>query len=246
LYYQQRFYPQQGQPPAMTAPHPYQVGLTHNQWLQSAVPVRIVQMHPRAQPAPPPPPPPPPPAKVETATRVRNDVQLRNDSLHLSHIRDSKWSLKFTVHAQAECLIQVMFGATEFVDQENNSIRFEENVCPRAQCRQLQLLAGPDKVISFDSAEDALDFSGLNDMQLSHFNGTSYYPLIIVLTRLPSASDDGNTQYVQKLITYITIKRNSAGDRSLQIIRQKAQVRKWQLNFEISVWDNNQFLRSAG
>lgn len=222
--YQERFYPQLNAPPPPPAPHPYQlpVGLSQQQWAH-------VYAHQRMPPtaAPVYVPPPPPPATTQATVRVRNDVTLCKDTLRLEHVGASRYALHFAVNAQTACRVHVALCANEHVDADDNTVRLDEHVVPRTSgAREVVVTRGQQRCVTF-AGDDALDLSALSAAQLVHHRGTTYWPLVIVLTRVPDDEDDAKDDgaSVEALLTYAAFAPAAAdGARALTILRQKARV----------------------
>eukprot|EP00163_Fabomonas_tropica_P002487 TRINITY_DN118_c0_g1_i1.p1 TRINITY_DN118_c0_g1~~TRINITY_DN118_c0_g1_i1.p1 ORF type:complete len:412 (-),score=69.89 TRINITY_DN118_c0_g1_i1:188-1423(-) len=167
----------------------------------------------------PPPPPPPEAPEMQTTTTIRNDVNLKKNSLKLNRVSENdpnKYTIEFQLDCSVPCNLSVYYVAEEELDQRNQSTikpKFPDEV----ETRHFDTGLG-HKFTSGPGYE--FDISKFSREDLLYIPNTQKFPLIIVLnTAVPGDEDAVQSQY-----TYGTLVRGQDNVYSVKVIKQKIQV----------------------
>lgn len=184
----------------------------------------------------PPPLPQAPPPVVHSARTVRNDVNVKRDSITLEKSSGgdaNTFYLRFAFDGSRPCSVSVYVAATETTNERNVTTRLK----PKRE-DGVSKLAFFDKGVKqtysqAESKEAGIDLSKYSASDLEYKAAApNVYPLVILLQARDDVGSgdvagqidlpDPNT--VQSQLTYASISRHADGSASVKVLKQKIQV----------------------
>ena len=161
----------------------------------------------------------PPTPQLQLTETIRNDVNLKKQTLRLVKVPDEtdKYCLEFIFDAATECTVSIWYLAEEKTDTSNNTLSFETHYPTQPQCIQYEAALGQryeqDPVFAFDVSLVS------NRGQMYYHQGSQFFPIVIMLQTC-----EENPNRVQSQTTFATFKSNGDGTLSLAVLKQKIQV----------------------
>jgi len=157
--------------------------------------------------------------QLQLTETVRNDVNLKKQSLKLNKIPNSQsYTLEFDFDAATDCTLSIWYLAEEILDTAtNNTIRFETTYQIQPKTRQFRKGLGQHFVQPLDEGFNA---SMVQNRGLMYYHqGSHHFPVVLMLQTC-----DANPARVQSQSTFATFKSQSDGTLSIAVIKQKIQV----------------------
>ncbi|EKX32919.1 hypothetical protein GUITHDRAFT_98480 [Guillardia theta CCMP2712] len=162
----------------------------------------------------------PPAPQLQLTETIRNDVNLKKQTLKLNKCANSPntYCLEFLFDAAADCTVSIWFLAEEQVDSANNTIKFETSY--EIQPKTVKFKAALGQHFTQPENEGFNVSLVQNRGQMYYHHGSQHFPIVIMLQTC-----DENAHRVQSQSTFATFKSNADGSLSVAVIKQKIQVK---------------------
>ncbi|RQM19314.1 hypothetical protein B5M09_002749 [Aphanomyces astaci] len=151
--------------------------------------------------------------EMQETTTVRNDVNLKKQSLKLVALDPATARLEFLFDAGKPCTVSLYFNAIETIDEAGNSTFTSQKYLEQANNAGAYPAALGQSYVSAP-----LTLSDWTPAELVHDGKSSAFPLVVEITVIRDASAATKTQ---KQATFVTF---STDGRKVQVIKQKVEV----------------------
>jgi hypothetical protein len=161
----------------------------------------------------------PPTPQLQLTETIRNDVNLKKQTLRLVKVPDEtdKYCLEFIFDAATECTVSIWYLAEEKTDTSNNTLSFDSGFPTQPLTIQYEAALGQryeqDPAFAFDVSLVS------NRGQMYYHQGSQFFPIVIMLQTC-----EENPNRVQSQTTFATFKSNGDGTLSMAVLKQKIQV----------------------
>ncbi|KAJ1493346.1 hypothetical protein T484DRAFT_2017492 [Baffinella frigidus] len=162
----------------------------------------------------------PPTPQLQLTETIRNDVNLKKQTLKLVKVPDNPhiYNLEFTFDAAAACTLSIWYLAEEKTDVSNNTLSFETQYPIQPQTAKFE--KGLAQVYT-QPLEEGFNLSLVQNRGLMYYHqGSQHFPVVIMLQTL-----EDNPNRVLSQSTFVTFKSNSDGSLCIAVVKQKIQVR---------------------
>ncbi|OQS04354.1 hypothetical protein THRCLA_03396 [Thraustotheca clavata] len=153
--------------------------------------------------------------EMQETTTVRNDVNLKKQSLKLRTLEAGEYTLEFMFDSAKPCNILLYFNALETIDDGGNSSILNQK--PELNVNSEPLVVYPAE-LGQTFTTPPFDLSAWSSIESAHQPNSSTYPLIIEI----QVHNDGPTQ-PQKQATFLTFPKHD-NTFKVQVLKQKVQV----------------------
>ncbi|KAF0695910.1 Aste57867_13302 [Aphanomyces stellatus] len=154
--------------------------------------------------------------EMQETTTVRNDVNLKKQSLKLQPMEHDEFQLAFLFDGAKPCTISLYFHALETIDGEGNSTfenqkpHLDPSDAPRVYPAQLgQAFTSP-----------ALDLASWTPAERVYKEDTNVFPMVVEI----KVFHDGANLKTQKQSTFLMFPPMADGKLKVQVIKQKVEV----------------------
>mmetsp|Transcript_66105 Transcript_66105/g.157753 ORF Transcript_66105/g.157753 Transcript_66105/m.157753 type:complete len:315 (-) Transcript_66105:87-1031(-) len=161
----------------------------------------------------------PPTPQLQLTETIRNDVNLKKQTLKLVKVPDNPhiYNLEFTFDAAAACTLSIWYLAEEKTDVSNNTLSFETQYPIQPQTAKFE--KGLAQVYT-QPLEEGFNLSLVQNRGLMYYHqGSQHFPVVIMLQTL-----EDNPNRVLSQSTFVTFKSNSDGSLCIAVVKQKIQV----------------------